>query len=147
MYKKILLPLDGSQLAECALHHAESLARAYDSTVILFSAISTADIVGRAPANVKTFDKTMDAHRTGVENYLKELKDALTSKKIEVETHIGVEPVVKEIIETAETYDVDLVVIASHGRSGLARVFFGSVASGVVNNIKRPLMVIHPSDE
>jgi nucleotide-binding universal stress UspA family protein len=145
MYKKILLPLDGSQLAECAIHHAESLARAYDSTVILFSAISPADIVGRAPANVTAFDETIDAHRTKVENYLKKVRDALTSKMIEAETHIGVEPVVKEIIETAETHDVDLVLIASHGRSGLGRVFFGSVASGVLNKIERPLMVIHPA--
>jgi nucleotide-binding universal stress UspA family protein len=80
-----------------------------------------------------------------VENYLKKVRDALTSKMIEAETHIGVEPVVKEIIETAETHDVDLVLIASHGRSGLGRVFFGSVASGVLNKIERPLMVIHPA--
>jgi nucleotide-binding universal stress UspA family protein len=74
------------------------------------------------------------------------MKDVLVSQKIEAETHIEVEPVVKEIIETAETHGVDLVLMACHGRSGLGRVFFGSVASGVVNNIIKPLMIIHPSD-
>jgi nucleotide-binding universal stress UspA family protein len=146
MYKKILVPLDGSKLAECALRHAESLAHAYDSTLVLLSVISPAAIVGRAPADIEAFKQTMDARRAEVENYLKGLKGEFAKKKIRVEIHIGIEPVVSEIVTTAEQHDVDLVLIASHGRSGIKRVFFGSVASGVLNKIERPLMVIHPAD-
>ena len=55
MYKKILVPLDGSKLAECALQHAESLAHAFDSTLLLISVISPAPIVGRAPVDIEAF--------------------------------------------------------------------------------------------
>nr|MBC8430966.1 universal stress protein [Candidatus Desulfatibia vada] len=51
-------------------------------------------------------------------------------------------PVVRSIIECAEIEDVDLIAIASHGRSGLSRVFYGSAAAGVLNNIQQPLLII-----
>jgi nucleotide-binding universal stress UspA family protein len=51
-------------------------------------------------------------------------------------------PIVKAIIDTAESQDVDLVAIASHGRSGLFQVFYGSVAAGVLQRIDRPLLLI-----
>jgi nucleotide-binding universal stress UspA family protein len=146
MYTKILVPLDGSKLAECALRHAEALAHAHNSTVLLLSVISPAAIVGRAPADIEAYRRAMETRRAEVEIYLKGVKGAMAEKKIGAEALIGVEPVVGEIVATAEKHDVDLVLIASHGRSGLGRVFFGSVASGVLNKIERPLMVIHPAD-
>jgi nucleotide-binding universal stress UspA family protein len=146
MYKKILVPLDGSKLAECALPHAESLALNYKSTLVLLSVISPAAIVGRAPADMELFQRTMDTRRDEAESYLKRVAGEFSEKKIKTETYVGIEPVVSEIVNAAETHDADLVVIASHGRSGLERVFFGSVASGVLNRIERPLMVIRPSD-
>jgi len=144
MYQKILVPLDGSKLAECALPHAESLAQMYRSTLVLLSVISPAALVGRAPADMQVFQESMEARRDEAEAYLKGLKGEFTEKNITTEIHVGIEPVVGEIIDTADKHDVDLVLITSHGRSGLERVFFGSVASGVLNRIERPLMVIHP---
>ena len=146
MYQKILVPLDGSKLAECALPHAESLARSYKSTLVLLSVIRPAAILGRSPADMELFQKSMDTRREEVQNYLNTLVDELAKKNIEAEIHIGIEPVVHEIVETADKQNVDLVVIASHGRSGLERVFFGSVASGVLNRIEKPLMVIRPGE-
>jgi nucleotide-binding universal stress UspA family protein len=144
MYKKILVPLDGSKLAECALPHAESLAHAYNSTLLLLSAISPPSLVGRAPGEIEAFQKSLDKRRDEAKDYLKGLRGEFAEKNIKAEIHIVIEPVVGEIIETAEKHDVDLVLIASHGRSGLERVFFGSVASGVLNRIERPLLVIRP---
>jgi nucleotide-binding universal stress UspA family protein len=93
---------------------------------------------------MELFQHSMDARRRESEDYLKALQGKFAGKKIKTDTYIGIEPVVGEIIKTAETHAVDLVVIASHGRSGLGRVFFGSVASGVLNRIERPLLVIRP---
>ena len=81
MYKKILVPLDGSKLAECALQHAESLAHAFDSTLLLISVIiSPAPIVGRAPVDIEAFQKSMDARRDEAENYLKGKMGEFTEK-------------------------------------------------------------------
>jgi nucleotide-binding universal stress UspA family protein len=144
MYKKILVPLDGSKLAECALPHAESLAQAYGATLVLVSVISPTSLAGRSPADMQLFQESLDARREEAQTYLKGLAGEFAEKNITTEIHVGIEPVVGEIIDTADRHDVDLVLIASHGRSGLERVFFGSIASGVLNRIERPLMVIRP---
>jgi nucleotide-binding universal stress UspA family protein len=147
MYKSILVPLDGSKLAETALSHAESLAAKYDATLILLTVVSAPPIAGREPADIGLFQQNMDDLRDEAETYLEGLKGEFREKNIRVETHVGLDPVVGEIIKTAETESVDLVIIASHGRSGLGRVFFGSVAAGVLNRIERPLMVIRSARE
>ena len=65
-----------------------------------------------------------------------------SEKHIRTETVVKLGPVVKNIIDFADSAAVDLVLIASHGRSGLGRFFFGSVAAGILNRIGQPLMVI-----
>lgn len=146
MYDRILVALDGSKLAECALPHVESLARTYDSTLVLLSVITAPALVGQTAVDIQMFQESMDARRNEAQSYLNALQGKFAEKNIKSETYIGVEPVVGEIIESAEKQSVDLVVIASHGRSGLRRVFFGGVASGVLNRIEKPLLVIRPAD-
>lgn len=144
MYSKILVPLDGSKLAECALPHAKSLAKNHQSTLILLSVIEPAKIAGWSAGDMEIFQKAMDARRDEAETYLKTIQDTLAAEKLNSEIIIGIDPVVGEIIKVADEHAADLVVLASHGRNGLGRVFFGSVASGVLNRIEKPLMVIHP---
>jgi nucleotide-binding universal stress UspA family protein len=147
MYKTILVPLDGSKLAETALPHAESLATQYGATLILLTVVSAPPIAGREPSDIGLFQQNMDDLRKEAERYLKGLKGEFREKRIEVEIRVGLDPVVAEIVHTAEERAVDLVIIASHGRSGLGRFFFGSVAAGVLNRIERPLMVIRSSED
>jgi nucleotide-binding universal stress UspA family protein len=79
--------------------------------------------------------------------YITGLQGVLREKQIEVQTKVEYGPVVATILETADEYDVELIAMASHGRTGLARVFFGSVASGILNRAERPLLVIRAQDE
>jgi len=143
MYKKILVPLDGSKLAEAALHHAESLAGRYGATLILLSVVTAPTInTGPGMETVQLFETEFEARRQEAEQYLQHLSNSLSKRNIQVRTAIKLEPVVGSIVAQANESVVDLVVIASHGRSGLGRVFFGSVAAGVLNRIEQPLMVI-----
>ncbi len=142
MYKTILVPLDGSKLAETALTHAESLAATYGATLILMTVVSAPPIAGREPADIGLFQQNMEDLRKEAERYLSGLKGEFREKNIRAEIYVGIDPVVAEIVQTAESRAVDLVIIASHGRSGLGRFFFGSVAAGVLNRIERPLMVL-----
>ncbi|MBI9087339.1 MAG: universal stress protein [Desulfobacterales bacterium] len=146
MYKRILIPLDGSKLAESALAHAESLALKYNAELILLQVVRPLAITAREPAEIMMFQENMEHLRADAKAYLNGLKGEFREKKIRVEIYVGLGPVVAEIVETAATHSVDLVIIASHGRSGLGRVFFGSVASGVLNRIERPLMVIRSAE-
>jgi nucleotide-binding universal stress UspA family protein len=80
------------------------------------------------------------------DEYLEKLKGRFAEKQIKAETYTKLGPVVKSILEFADNDSVDLVIIASHGRSGLGRFFFGSVAAGILNRIGQPLMVIRCKD-
>lgn len=143
MYNKILVLLDGSKLAECILPHAESLAQNYKSSLVLLSVIEAESIVGRAPPNSDLFQEMMDSKRDELEKYLNGLKGTFRKKKIKAEVHICFGPVVREIVEAADKLSIDLVLIGSHGKSGLLElVFFGGVSSGVLNRINKPLLVV-----
>jgi nucleotide-binding universal stress UspA family protein len=142
MYNKILVPLDGSKLAEIALPHAESLARQYDAELVLLTVVEPPVMTGRGTEAMKLFEQRIDTLMQEAKLYLKGLKGSFTKRGIKVETYVQYGPVVENIIEIADGQPVDLVVIASHGRTGLTRVFFGSVAAGVLNRIEQPLMVI-----
>ena len=142
MYKKILVPLDGSKLAEIALPHAESLALKYHAELVLLSVIDSPSITGRDDSAVQLFQQEMRTRIQKAEIYLKALKNQYEKIKIKTKSFVNLGSVVQNIIETANNEAVDLVMIASHGRSGLQRVFFGSVASGVLKRIEHPLMII-----
>lgn len=146
MYKKILVPLDGSKLAETALPHAESIAGQYGAGLILLSVVTPPAITtGRGVEALKLFETEIETLVQDTKQYVKQVSDNLNERRIKTETVVKFEPVVRSIVDTANDAAVDLVIIASHGRSGLGRVFFGSVAAGVLNRIEQPLMVIRPT--
>ena len=146
MYNQILVPLDGSELAEMALPHAESLARKYDTTLVLLSIVTPPTITSRGAKAMELFEEKINTLMQDADEYLDKLKRKLAEKKIKTEIYTKLGPVVKSILEFADNDDVDLVIIASHGRSGLGRFFFGSVAAGILNRVGQPLMVIRCKD-
>lgn len=143
MYKIILVPLDGSKRAESILPHVETLARNFKSKVIFYIAIEPVmmlehnEIIGM----VEYMEKNDDLQeRTAA--YLDSLQKKLSKKGIDVKTLIGHGPAVKAIVDAAEQENADLVAMASHGRTGLSRTFYGSIAAGVLQRIDRPLLLI-----
>ena len=145
MYQTILVPLDGSKLAEIALPHAESLASRYNAKLILLSVIDPPIITNQEVNAMDVYQQQTDTLRQDSELYLKGLQGQFNQKKIKTQFIVRNGPVVEGIISTAEKFSADLVIIASHGRTGLMRVFFGSVAAGVLNRIEQPLMIIRSS--
>lgn len=77
---------------------------------------------------------------------MNDVADQLRKKGITVHAMTRNGPVVKVILDTAVKEKTDLIAMASHGRSGLGRVFYGSVAAGVVQHIDRPLLIIRSRD-
>ncbi len=148
MYRSILVPLDGSEAAEAILPHAEELAKRYGSTVIFIGVVEPEPLIiapepmytGFDPANYK------ERHRQ-VESYLIARREEFREKGIDAKIHIGQGPVVESIINVARSEDVDLIAMASHGRTGLSRVFYGSVAIGVLHRVRRPLLLIRSFEE
>jgi len=142
MYEKILVPLDGSKRAENILPHVEKLAHDNDAIVVFLTVVNTPKIFGYDELQFAHFEKEFEAHLEESEKYVKGLQGEFKAKGIEARYRTVVGPVVKEIHDSAERENVDLVAICSHGRGGLTRLFYGSIASGILNRVDRPLLVI-----
>jgi nucleotide-binding universal stress UspA family protein len=143
MYRKILVPLDGSQRAEAILEHVENLATHYSSTVVLLQVVEP-NVIFSSPYDAYPELNLDEAERrvAEVDGYLAKRQAELGEKGIDAQRRVEYGPVVLAILDVAAAEEVDLIAMASHGRTGLARVFYGSVTSGVLNRIDRPLLLI-----
>lgn len=145
MYSEILVPLDGSERAEKILAHVEELARLCDAEVILLQVMECPPVVSGivgAPFDEEQCLKEVRRRREDVESYLEAWQGKLREKGVKARILLGQGPVVEAILGAAESEGADLIAIASHGRTGLPRVFYGSVAAGVLHRADRPLLVI-----
>ena len=77
-----------------------------------------------------------------IQSYLNAHRGEFREKGIKSQTRIAEGPVVEMIIKAAAETDADLIAMASHGRTGLARVFYGSVAAGVLHRVDRPILLV-----
>jgi nucleotide-binding universal stress UspA family protein len=111
--------------------------------VVLFQVIEP---VNSAPYVLgASFDLSQDTLNRWVadaEGYLAGVQSELRANGIEARTRVETGPVVETIINVAEDETVDLIAMASHGRTGLSRVFYGSIAAGVLQRVDRPLLLI-----
>jgi nucleotide-binding universal stress UspA family protein len=143
MYHKILVPLDGSKRAERILPHVESLATTYGARIILLRVVQIV-VVGDGYKNIQ-YEESMAANRRTfkkAEVYLDEVAGRFKKNGLKVEEITQTGPVVETILEKAAEKAVDLIAMTSHGRTGLSRVFYGSIAAGVIHRVDRPLLVI-----
>ena len=143
MYETILVPLDGSMRAEAILPHVEELAHHYGSQVILMRVVELAPPIGAAErAYVMLRQQELEQQAKEAQGYLAARQGAFREKGIKTRTRVAYGPVVGAIVRTVEREQADLIAIASHGRSGLAQVFYGSVAAGLLQRVDRPLLLI-----
>jgi nucleotide-binding universal stress UspA family protein len=145
MYRTILVPLDGSPRAERILAHVEAMAQKFGAQLVLVQVVE--------PFSVGIFDETWVAYVEEIERltreaktYLSALQDRLRTKGIEAKTLVEYGPVVPTLLTIAKREDAGLIALASHGRTGLGRVFYGSVAAGLLNRIDRPVLMIRAQD-
>lgn len=143
MYNAILVPLDVSKRAEAILPHVEELAQCYDAKVIFLHVVEQPPLIVEPEGpNIALHQQELERRIKQAESYLAALQGEFRKKGIEAQTLIAYGPVVEAIINAAESKGADLIAMASHGRSGLPRVFYGSVAAGVLHRVDRPMLLI-----
>jgi len=142
MYNTILVPLDGSKRAEHILGHVEKLGVCDTTKVIFIQVVRPPKMLEYGTPKPELFQKQLD-HKIGeAKKYLDGLTGKFKEKNIDSKAVVVFGTVVKEILYAAEREDADLIAICSHGRSGLPRLYYGSVASGVLNRADRPLLIV-----
>ena len=142
MYEKILVPLDGSKRAEMIRPHVRELASRFQATVILIMVIEHIYADGIGETYISISEKAFNAKLKDNELYLDGIASKFRDKGIDCKSLVAHGPVVEKIIEAANTEDVDLIAMTSHGWGGLARIFYGSVAAGILHRVDRPLFIV-----
>ncbi len=141
MYKKILVPLDGSPLAEKALDHAIKLAKIFDSEIVLFQVVHFMPIYGSpelvAPLIVDEKQKEF------AEKYLARLSRRWRAKALRSGRLVKTgQQVAVEIIDFAKENGIDLIVMCTRGRSGISRWVLGSTAHKVLIKAETPILLL-----
>jgi nucleotide-binding universal stress UspA family protein len=142
MYRSILVPLDGSERAETILPHVEELARCLQARIVLLQVVEPPPgLVSPYEMILEVEDDTEERLQEAAE-YLTLRRNELAAKGIRVDSCVETGAIVRTIIEVSERESVDLIALASHGRTAMFQVFYGSVASGVLAEVDRPLLVV-----
>jgi nucleotide-binding universal stress UspA family protein len=143
MYKTILVPLDGSKRAEAILPHVGQLAQCYEAKVVFFRVVEPPPLmVTPGQPDLAFHHQELERRTEEAELYLKSIEGEFRQLGIKAQVELGHGAVVEAIIGAAARHEADLIALASHGRSGLAQVFYGSVAAGVLQRVDRPLFLV-----
>lgn len=143
MYKKILVPLDGSRTAEAVLTHAKALAYSEGAEIVLLS-------VAANPALEFAFEdpaiasQAISEQENKIKAYMADAEKALKGEGFKVSAIVREGSVADTILDVANEINADVIAMSTHGRTGPARWLIGSVADRVVRNSKIPVMLIRP---
>ena len=147
MYQKILAPLDGSELSECSLEHVKAIAQGCQVPEVILlrvvEPIHSSDIAAYAEAGIN-IDILMHDVESSAQKYISKMTEVLKSSGITAKGVIITGRAADTIMKYADENGVDLIIMSSHGRSGISRWFLGSVTDKIVHHSSIPVLVISP---
>jgi nucleotide-binding universal stress UspA family protein len=152
MYKKIMVPLDGSELAECVLPHVEQFTSDCRVDTITFVRVAetlSPSFLGESLLSGEDLDnfskcvnKADEKVKSKAASYLDEVVKRLKQGEVQFETKVLVGRVEDQLLEYADKNNFDLILIATHGRSGASRWVRGSIADRILRGSCVPVMMV-----
>jgi len=143
---KVLVPLDGSKEGEAVISYVEDLASRLKAEVILLKVLSISPgIMDEGYGYLSYTEKQMESDRAYARTYFEKVGSRLKQKGIMVTSEVKFGMAAEEIIKLADKMNVDVVAMSTHGRSGVRRWVFGSVADKVLREGDTPLLLVRPS--
>lgn len=130
MYQRVLVPLDGSELAQTALMHAMGLCRSLDATLVILH------------VHVPRVGSVEAAQR-----YLDFVKTRYVDPSMKTELVLRRGSIVGAILGAVEEHNIDVITMATHGRSGIQRAVYGSVAEEVLRRSSKPVLLVRVAGE
>jgi len=142
MFKRILIPTDGSEFSRDALAQGLDLAQVSGAEVTILYALENPyePFERYSTGHPEYMAKMMEDYRAQASNVLREISSEAKAHGVEVHTVIAEEHPVSAILEAAKEHD--LVVMATHNRKGIERVMMGSVTDKVLHNCSTPVLVV-----
>ena len=148
MYKKILAPLDGSPLSECSLEHVKTIAiGCHFPEVILLKVVAplSYSMTSEMALEAKTLKEIDDIQMAEAKKYISKTVQKLNKEGVAARGEVLSGKVEEQILNYADKNNIDLIVMSTHGRSGVTRWALGSVADKVVRHSKVPVLIIAPA--
>ncbi|MCK4331593.1 MAG: universal stress protein [Dehalococcoidia bacterium] len=145
VFKRALVPLDGSKESEAVIPYIEELASMLGAEVTLLQVLAIVYhvyISGDAPAQVPYTEEEMKPLKASAESYLEKVGSGLKGKGVTTKCQVRVGAAGHEIIKLADEIGADIVAMSTHGRSGVGRLVFGSVAEKVVRTGNTPVLLV-----
>lgn len=145
-YQNILVPVDGSENSMSAVQHAISLANAFHSKITIVQVLTLDPYIAHEYLNSGESNPLIERARTFIQDNLQTIYEkvvAETDVKIEIKLLEG-ESISHTLAEAIEQYAIDLVVISSHGRSGLKKLILGSITQNLISELNVPIFVVKP---
>ena len=139
MFRNILVPLDSSPLAEIVLPHAQTIAQVSNARVHLLHVLERSS-EGRQQSGVDPFD--WQIKKAQVETYLNELSVRLEKAGLQVEVHLAEGNAAESVIDFAHSHDIDLIILSSHGQSGISGWNVSSVVQKIILRAYTSLMIM-----
>ena len=147
MFQRVLVPLDGSDRAERAIPVAAQIARANRGSIVLVRVVLPPFEPGKyaAPHSVVWERRAFETHRAEAASYLASTMLAHASELAGIEIDMGVASglIAPAITSIARSQQADVIVMCSHGETGLKRWFFGSIAQEIINHSTVPALILH----
>jgi len=145
MYHSILVPLDGSNVAECSLPHAKAIASAFQVHKVFLITVLTpfsSRVLSRVPS--KKLDIVAQSSEAHTREYLAGITASLAEEGINAESVVASGKPAEQVVNFAKRNSIDLIVMATHRRSGVSRRPYGSVAEMVMRTSSVPILVVMP---
>ena len=146
MYKRLLVPVDGTELAAHAMRHGVDLAQQLGAALVGF-VVEAAPPLPTSAANLSAYSRHVKLHETRTQTHATELlarfEQAATAAGVPFEgQYERNDDIAGAIASAAERFGIDMIVMATHGRDGFGRLLFGSQTSAVQALSRKPLLVL-----
>ena len=143
MYEHILVPTDGSAASEGAVEHAVDLAKQYDATIHALYVVDSGSYTSLEAGSDIVLEALKDEGKTAVGHVV----DAAEEAGVDVESRVQTGTAHRAILDYAEAEGCDLIVMGTHGRTGLNRYLLGSVTERVVRSSDVPVLTVRAAEE
>jgi nucleotide-binding universal stress UspA family protein len=149
MFSKILVPLDGSELAECVFPYVEDIAKLRNSKVVAAFVVEHYEMpfYGTVVYDEENLKEIEQSAKKGAEHYMGTVNKRLMATGIDSEVIVLEGKIADTLVDYASNKGFDLVVMATHGRSGLARWVVGSIADKILHYSTVPVLLIRSASQ
>ena len=142
-YQNILVPVDGSDTSFAAVKQAAELAKAFGSKITVVQVLALDPYIAAEYISASQTNDLIERARNAIVDSLAAAKTKFNEQGLEVETKLLEGQVIhREIVRAAEDSHADLIIIGSHGRTGLKKLFLGSVAQSVLGESHIPVLIV-----